>query len=79
MPLNNFRDKQNFRTATEAPRGGLMTQASNLLTTQVDEVYQPADQGRQQPTEERGGGNKNTFIIVAIAAIILFYLKNKKK
>jgi hypothetical protein len=79
MPLNNFRDKQNFRTATEAPRGGLMTQDSNLLTTQVDEVYQPADQGTQQPTGESGGGNRNIYIMLVVAAAILFYLKKRKK
>lgn len=66
MPLSNFRDKQNFRTASEAPRG-LVPQSSNLLTNSVE------------PTEESNGGNKNTFIIVAVAAIILFYLKNRKK
>jgi hypothetical protein len=78
MPLANFRDKQNFRTASEAPRG-LVPQSSNLLTTQVDEVYQPADQGTQQPTGESGGGNRNIYIMLVVAAAILFYLKKRKK
>lgn len=78
MSLENFRDKQNFRTALEAPRG-LVPQYSNLLTNSGGENYPPVDQGTQQANEESGGGNKNIYIMLVVAAAILFYLKKRRK